>query len=254
MKPLRILIVDDEPPARSRIVQLLRGKAGIKVCGEARNGSEALKQIQRLKPDLVFLDIQMPDLSGFDLLKRLETLPMIIFVTAYDRYALQAFDVHAVDYLLKPFDDDRFEEALQQAIDRINQRQSQQFNERLLNLMHEYQQQAHTGDDVIEISDKGRTVYIKPNEVYYIEAQGNYLELHLHKKKHLYRNTMQGIEARFGSERFLRIHRSYFINTAFIENYRYIGNNEFRFVLANGTELVSGRSYKDAIQQQLAQT
>ncbi len=253
MRTVRILVVDDEPPARSRIRQLLDRRGNTQVVGEARNGAEALKLIQRLKPDLVFLDIQMPDLNGFDLLKQLDCLPMVVFVTAYDQYALKAFDVHAVDYLLKPFDDDRFEEALQLALDRLTQRESQQFNQKLLHLIQEYQHQTSATDEFIEITDKGRTVYIRPDEVYFVEAQGNYLEMHLFQKKYLYRNTMQGLESQFGTASFLRIHRSFFINTTYIQSYRYIGNNEYRFVLTNGTELVSGRSYKEAIQQRLGQ-
>ncbi|HMQ49408.1 MAG TPA: LytTR family DNA-binding domain-containing protein [Saprospiraceae bacterium] len=253
MKKIRTLVVDDEPLARARIVKLLEENEQIWLLGECKNGREALKSITTYKPDLVFLDIQMPDLNGFDVLSQpeIKQLPFIIFVTAYDQYALKAFDVHAVDYLLKPYDDDRFFQALDHACRQINLNKQASLHEKMVQLLDEHQAEEPINLYSLELKEKGRQVRLKIDDVLYFEADGNYLRLHTFEKCHLIRQTMQAIEEQVDPQQFLRIHRSLLVNTHFIENILYEGNNQFLICLKNGIRLSSGRSYREPIQQYL---
>lgn len=253
MKMIRTLIVDDEPLARARLLNLLKKVDYVTVVGECKNGREALQQIENYQPDLVFLDIQMPDLNGFEVLsKSIQPLPFIIFVTAYDQYALKAFDMHAVDYLLKPYDDERFTHALEYARKQINLKEKAFLHQKMMQLLDTYQAKQEDGPlQSIEVKDKGRSIFININDVFFIEAEGNYLQLHLRDRQYLIRQTMQGIEEILPADVFLRIHRSILVNVNYVDRLRYDGNNQYVFTLKNGKRLSTGRSYRETIEQYL---
>jgi len=249
MKKIRTIIVDDEPLARVRIRKLLEQVSYVSIIGEGKNGREAKRLIADYAPDLVFLDIQMPDFNGFEVLHKSETatLPFIIFVTAYDKYALKAFDVHAVDYLLKPFDDERFMQALEQARKQIQLEDNALLHHKLVQLLQTYQHQQSEILTAFEIKEKGKTIWVNIEEVYWLEAEGNYLKIHLAQQAYPIRQTLQQIENQLNTKQFLRIHRSFIINCNYIQKIRYKGNNQYQFVLKNDASLLSSRSYKAAI-------
>ncbi len=251
---IRTLVVDDEPLARQRVVSLLKNHPEVQLIGECRNGEEAVEQINSKKPDLIFLDIEMPGLDGFGVVSNIDLKykPFIIFATAYNQYALKAFNIHAIDYLLKPFDDERFDEALEIAKSQIKLKHTSDFNERLLTLVNEFNSQKDQYIRQFKVKLRGREKYISVEDLLYIEAEGNYLKLHHKEGRDLFRSTMSGIEKELNPNRFLRIHRSYFINTLFVKNIRYISNNEYKVLLKNDIEIISGRSYKEAIKSYLS--
>lgn len=251
MRKIKTLVVDDEPLARARICKLLENYDDISLLGECRNGKEALQQIQDYRPDLVFLDIQMPDFSGFDVLAKMEKdkLPFIIFVTAYDQYALKAFDVHAVDYLLKPYDNERFDRALQHAKEQIFTKDQATLHHRMLNVLQDFEQQHLDERLKLEIKDRGKTQVINLLDIQCVEAQGNYLQLFLADRNCLIRQTLQSFEEEVQGHPFLRIHRSILININYITGKRYDGNGHYHFSLRNGKQLQSSRSYREDIQQ-----
>ncbi|MCB0548943.1 MAG: response regulator transcription factor [Phaeodactylibacter sp.] len=253
MKKIRTLVVDDEPLARARIIKLLEQADYITLIGECKNGREALQQMEEYRPDLVFLDIQMPDLNGFEVLSReeLHPLPFIIFVTAYNQYALKAFDVHAVDYLLKPYDDERFMRALEHARQQINLKQEALLHKKMLRLLDAHQHEQNEELQSLEVKEKGRTILVKAFDIRYIESDGNYLKVHTPEKAHLIRCTLQSIEEQLNNELFLRIHRSLLVNTQFIREIKYEGNNQYAFYMKDGRCLISSRSYREAIHNYL---
>lgn len=250
---IRTIIVDDEPLARSRITNLLQDHDEVQIVGQCRNGREAVDSILKNQPELIFLDIQMPDISGFKVISEmnLNYQPIIIFATAYDKYALKAFDVHAIDYLLKPFDKERFAEAIDRAKRQIKFKKSSEFNERLVNMLNDYN---HTQNKFLSsfcLKEDGRLRNIPVEEVYCIEADGNYITLNLASKNYLYRATMNDIEEQLDPQYFLRIHRSTILNLRYIEKVKYLQNNEYLFILKNDSVLTSGRSFKDKIVEAL---
>ena len=251
MKKIRTLVVDDEPLARRRILRLLEGFDDIQVVGESKNGREALRLLGDYRPDLVFLDIQMPDFNGFDVLAKAEgaPLPFIIFVTAYDQYALQAFDVHAVDYLLKPYDDERFSRALDHARRQIRMKENNFLHQKMLRLLEDYRAQRDEATDFITVSEKCVDRHLKVDDIHYLEAHGNYLKAYLQKRFYLIRQTMQAMADQIDRPYFLRIHRSLLLNTHYIDRIHYTGNNQYRFHLKNGREVHSSRSYKADIER-----
>lgn len=253
MKKIRTLVVDDEPLARARIVKLLENFDYISLIGECKNGSEALKAITNYKPDLIFLDIQMPDLNGFEVLenKDIQPLPFIIFVTAYGQYALKAFDVHAVDYLLKPYDDDRFTRALEHARQQILRQQNALLHQKMVQMIELHRYGKDEALQHFEIKEKGRSQLIRIEDVHFIEAEGNYLKVYTDKKSFLIRQTMQSIEDQLDSRLFLRIHRSLLLNIHFIRDIAYEGNNQYAFLMKGGQRILSSRSYKEAIHEYL---
>lgn len=249
MKRIRTLIVDDEQIARSRIRKLVDTDPDIDLIGECGNGSEAVTIIREKKPDLVFLDIQMPDLDGFGVIDRLDQnkAPFIIFATAYHEYALKAFDVHAIDYLLKPFDDDRFLESLQKAKDQLNMKSTSQLTAKLMRAVRDIQHEHSSYARHIIIRDRGREFEIDLDDVLYAEAEGNYVNFELQNRHYLYRITMNALASDLDPIKFLRVHRSFIVNRDKISSVKYNGNNEFRFMMSNGKEVTSGRSYKESI-------
>src|SRR5262245_36771487 len=213
----RALIVDDEPLARERISDLLQADEELEVVGECGDGQAAVAAIQHLKPDLLFLDVQMPKLDGFDVLEAVgpDAMPVAIFVTAYDRYALRAFEVHALDYLLKPFDRERFQHALQRAKQQLERQKSGELNQRLVALLEDVKQQKPL--DRLVIKSAGKVYFLRVEEIDWIEAAGNYLKLHVGDDTHLLREKMTTLESRLNAEQFLRIHRSTIVNVERIQ-------------------------------------
>ncbi len=257
MKHIRTLIADDEPAARARLARLLAQDPEIEIVGECRNGQEAIEAEVKHRPDLLFLDVQMPQVNGFDVLQQLshgmpnERLPFVVFVTAHDQYALKAFDVNAVDFLLKPYDDDRFQLSLEKARKFMEMRMSSKLTGRLMDLVREHMHASSEYTEVFVIRDKGREYKVPVDEIVFLRAEGNYLHLQLKDKHHLHRMTMNAVETELDPSRFLRIHRSFIVNKAHVRNSRYSGNNEFIFTMANSERIISGRSYKESIARAL---
>ncbi|MBX2876821.1 MAG: LytTR family DNA-binding domain-containing protein [Saprospiraceae bacterium] len=252
---IRAIIVDDEWLARKRLEILLESYQEIRIVGYGRNGKEALELIQLKEPELVFLDIQMPDMDGFGLLQQLavDRMPAIIFTTAFDQYAIKAFEIEAVDYLLKPFDEDRLQAALDRVLKRLEFNKMSQFQTQLLQLVETHQQQLNQEERLyFEIKQSGKIIRVPVEDIYFVKSEGNYVALHTQKKKYLYRLTMNAIAQELNPALFLRIHRSYLINTRYIAKQRYLQNNEFEFQLKNGQQLLSSKSYKEKIQAFLA--
>ncbi len=268
MKPIRTLIVDDEVLARRRIRNLLRGRVEFAVIGECANGHEALNSIRRQAPDLVFLDVQMPDLDGFGVLEELapDRLPVVIFVTAYDQYAVRAFEFHALDYLLKPFDDERFEKTLGWAQMQLEQQQFRQLSERLFALLADHQGRPSSGAVKSSIApaeskpiarlivkSAGRVLFIRTEEIDWIEAEGYYARLHVGGKSHLLRETLTNLESQLDQNRFLRIHRSTIVNLERIRELQTQSHGELTVVLNDGKHLKLSRGYRDRLTTMLGQ-
>ncbi|QQR88269.1 MAG: response regulator transcription factor [Flavobacteriales bacterium] len=255
MKHIRTIIADDEPVARARVARLLQQDPEIELVAECRNGSEAIEAVNKHKPDLMFLDVQMPQVNGFEVVQQLgkERMPFVVFVTAHDQYALKAFDVNAVDFLLKPYDDDRFHASLSKAKKWMDMRFSSKLTGKLMDLMREHMHANSEYTETIVIRERGREWRVGVDDLVFMRAEGNYLHLQLKDKHHLYRMTMNAVETELDPSRFLRIHRSYIINMAHVRSHRYSGNNEFIFSMNNGERIVSGRSYKEHISKALTE-
>jgi len=242
--PINALIVDDEPLARDRIRELLKDHPEVEVIGEARNGREAIDSIAAHKPDLVFLDVQMPDLDGFDVLQNLqvEKMPLIIFVTAYDQHALRAFEVHAVDYLTKPFDRKRFADAVEHA-KVFMKGANEPDTARILSML----QELRTGARYLErfAVKNGETVFfVRAEDVDAIEAQGNYVRLSVAKSSHLLRDTLNNIESQINPRRFVRIHRRTIVNIDRVKEVQTWARGEYRVVLLTGAYYTLSRTYR----------
>ena len=238
------LIVDDEPLARDRIREMLKEHPEIEVIGEARNGREAIDSVERLHPDLVFLDVQMPDLDGFDVLQNLnvEPFPLIIFVTAYDQHAIRAFNVHAVDYLTKPFDRKRFAEAVQQAKVFIKAAKEPD-TARLLSML----QDLKAGTSYRErfaIKNGETVIFVRAEDVDAIEAEGNYVRLKLGNASHLLRDTLNNIESQINPRIFVRIHRRTIVNINRVKELQTWARGEYRVVLFTGVHYTLSRGYR----------
>jgi len=253
MKHIRTIVVDDEPAARARIGRLLNQDPEIDMVGECRNGTEAVDAVQKLRPDLIYLDVEMPQMNGFEVVTRLGKgrIPFVVFVTAHNQYALKAFDVNAVDYLLKPYDDDRFHSSLAKAKRHIDMRMNTALTGKLMGLMRDHLHAKSDHTEVFTIRERGGELKVPVDEVIYLRAEGNYLHLQLQDKYLLYRNTMNAVESVLDPARFLRIHRSYIVQHAHVRATRYTGNNEFIFTMSTDERILSGRSYKESIAKAL---
>jgi two-component system LytT family response regulator len=240
---MRVLIVDDEPLARKRIKRMLAGDVEVEIVGDCASGHEALAMIRDREPDLVFLDIQMPEMDGFSVLKAVapDRMPLIIFVTAYDQYALRAFEFYALDYLLKPFDRRRFEKAMQRARERILKEKGDEMNQRTIALLEEIKARSHHLSRLV-VKAGGRVFFIKTEEIDWIEAEGKYVRLHVGKESHLLREAISSLEAQLDPAKFLRIHRSTIVNIDRIRELQPWFHNEYRVILRDGTELMLSRS------------
>ncbi|MCI0387423.1 MAG: LytTR family DNA-binding domain-containing protein [Acidobacteria bacterium] len=258
MEKIRALIVDDEPLAREGIRMRLDQEPDIEVIGECTNGREAVLVIERDSPDLVFLDVQMPRMDGFGVITALgpRRMPHVIFVTAYDEHALRAFEVHALDYLLKPVDGARFLEALARARSRIRGPELQTIGEQLRALITDLKPAKKY---LARLSIKagkagkadGRILFLSVDDIDWIEAADNYVLVHAGRDSHLLHTTMNSLEDRLDPDAFLRIHRSTIVNLRRIKEMHPMFHGEYRIILKDGAELTSGRSYRDKLQRLL---
>jgi two-component system LytT family response regulator len=253
MANIRTVIVDDEPLARRGIRVLLDEEKDVEIISECRNGREALAVIEEQTPDLVFLDVQMPELNGFDVLQTIgaERMPAVIFVTAYDKYALRAFDVHALDYLLKPLDGERFTKALQRARAQIERKSIHDLSRRLQSLLDDLKPNQKYAERLV-IKSAGRILFLGVAEIDWIEAADNYVRLHAGQDEHLLRETMNSLENRLDPAQFLRIHRSRIINIKRIKELQPLFRGEYDIMLQDGTRLESGRGYREKLQRLFA--
>lgn len=248
MTKIRTLIVDDESLARERIKRYLGAESDIEIVGECANGKEAVESIGSLSPDLLFLDIQMPEMDGFGVLEAigLQKVPAIIFVTAYDKYALKAFEVHALDYLLKPFNRERFRRSLARAREQLDHDRMGQLDQRLLSLLEDLKaEQKHL--DRLVVRSVGRVFFLKTDEIDWIEAAGNYVRLHVGREGHLLRETMNRLEAKLNPDKFLRIHRSTLVNIDRIKELQPLFSGDYTVILRDGRQLTLSRSYRDKL-------
>jgi two-component system LytT family response regulator len=259
------LIVDDEPVARQTIRLLLKSDPDVSVAAECSNGQSALETIKTEAIDLVFLDVQMPGMNGFEMLHALEAerLPAIIFTTAYDQYALKAFEVHAIDYLLKPFDDDRFHEALTRAKGIIVGNKMDEISEQLFDLLERYKlKDRQTARRLAQpslqylarfmIKSTGRVVIVEVDAVEWIEADGNYVNIFAEGKKHLLREKMSTLEEQLDPSRFARIHRSTIVRTDRIKILKPLFNGDYQLTMINGKEFTLSRTYRERVLSALA--
>ena len=252
MNKMRVVVVDDEVPARERLIESLEKQPDIELAGVGRNGEEAVQLISTEAPDLVFLDVQMPGLDGFGVLREIstESAPQIIFVTAYDRYAIQAFEAHALDYLLKPFTDERFEAALQRARDHIRTRTAGELSLRLARLLGDAGGNFDTPGyhDRIAIKSGTRVVFLEVRDIDWIEAAGVYVYLHVGPKAYLYRATVGQLYERLDPKSFLRIHRSTIVNSDRILELKSRSHGEYGIVLKSGIELTLSRGFRPQLE------
>lgn len=251
---IRTLIVDDELLARRRISNLLRAKEEFVVIGECANGKTAVEAIQQQAPEVVFLDVQMPDLDGFGVLQALgkTSLPVIVFVTAFDQYAIKAFEFHALDYLLKPFDDERFEKTLEWVKEQLRQKEFRHLSNRMASLLQDHSPKPDLAAPFktpsrLVIRSAGRVQIIRTCEIEWIEAEGYYARVHVGGKSHLMRETLSHLETQLDSMQFLRIHRSTIINLEQVKELQPISHGEYIVVLQNGTQLRLSRSYREKL-------
>jgi two-component system LytT family response regulator len=261
---INVLIIDDEPLARDGISLRLAEEEDINIIGECANGSDAIRSILSLQPDLVFLDIKMPKVNGFDVVNAvgLEYMPPVIFLTAYDEYAIEAFKTHAVDYLLKPIDNDRFRESLQHARQQILKNTIAQRSEQLTDLLtktkdlgNQSLRKSHTttqfSNERLVIRSNGHVYLLESNDIYWVEAEGDYVSVHTPEKSHLVRETMKNMEARLHEQGFQRVHRSSIVNLAYVRELISLDSGDYKIILRDNTGVKLSRNYRDILYKRL---
>lgn len=248
---IRVLVADDQPTARERLVSLLAAEPGIQVAGEAASGPEAVERIRDSAPDLVFLDLQMPGMDGFEVIELVgpERMPPTVFVTAHDEYAVRAFEVQAIDYLLKPFGRHRFQSALARARRYLERERQGEMAGRLAELLQSNGQRP--GGERLLVKSGGRVQFVEVDSIDWVEAEGNYVRLYAGEQVHLMRETMNGLIDKIGPQKFFRIHRSRIVNVNRVKELRIAGGGDYQVVLLDGTKLGLSRLYRDALQEQL---
>lgn len=252
---IRVCIIDDEPIACRRIQRLLKDDGEIEIIRICNDGEEAVEAIQQFHPDLIFLDVQMPGMDGFEVLTSLnpESMPHVIFVTAFDRYAIKAFEVHALDYLLKPFDRKRFEQAVQRSKGQIYQTQERSNNSELVALLKEMKNQSQHLERLV-VKSQGRVFFLKTDEIDWIEAQGKHVSIHVGKETHLVREAMNSLETELDPKKFARIHKSTIVNIDRIKQLQPLVHGDFRVILRDSTVLTISRRYRQKIDELLGKT
>ena len=252
---IRIVIADDEPLARERLRTLLATEDWAEVVAECQNAAEAIEAISRVKPDLVFLDVQMPGGTGFDVIEAVGAarMPLVIFVTAFDRYALRAFDVHALDYLLKPFDRERFQQSLLRARQQLERKSTGDLERRLLELVQDLRPTSPKLERFV-VKSGGRVFFVRADEIDWIEAAGNYVKLHVGNDAHLFRETMNALESRLDPDLFYRIHRSHIVNIERVKELQPWFNGEYVVFLKSGTRLTLSRGYREKLQERIGRS
>jgi two-component system LytT family response regulator len=249
--PIRVLLSDDESLARERLRSLLEEESDLEIVAECGDGKSAISTIKREKPDLVFLDIQMPETDGFGVVSTLrDEMPLTIFVTAYDRYAMKAFEVHALDYLLKPVVKERLSEALEHARKQLQHPSEAMFQRRVLNLLGELDSRQNTPQRIVIKAD-GEIVCLRPNEIDWAESAGNYVCLHVGANTHILRETITSLESRLGERQFLRVHRSTLVNVDRIKTLRPSLYGDYAILLRDGTKLTLSRGFRETVLKRL---
>src|SRR5271157_3336964 len=251
--PIRVLLSDDESLARERLRRLLEEEPDVDIVAECGDGKSAIALIKREKPDLVFLDIQMPEVDGFGVIAALQPehhLPLTIFVTAYDRYAMKAFEVHALDYLLKPVAKDRLSEALGHARKQLQHPSEAMFQRRVLNLLSDLDSRQNPPQRIVIKAD-GEIVCLKPGEIDWAESAGNYVCLHVGAATHILRETITSLETRLGHRQFLRVHRSTLVNVDRIKTLRPSLYGDYAILLRDGTKLTLSRGFRENVLRRL---
>jgi two-component system LytT family response regulator len=247
---LRVLVVDDEALARQRLLSLLARIPDVEVVGECQNGLEAVASIRETRPDLVFLDVQMPELDGFDVITEVGTdkMPPVIFVTAFDDYAVSAFEFGAFDYLLKPVDHVRFHQTLDRARKRLRESPATGVASQLSALIRKLNER-DASSNRIGVKVNGRILFLDPNEIYWIQARDDLARIHLAEVAYDVREPLSHLEARLPADRFLRVHRSTIVNTTQVREAQPFDQGDQLLVLRNGKRITTGRSYRKAVQE-----
>ena len=242
---MRILIVDDEPLACERIRTLLADEANVEIVGECHDGRSAVSALRGLAPDLVFLDVQMPEMDGFKVLEQFEpaALPVLVFVTAFDRYAIRAFEVCALDYLLKPFDRDRFRKALARGRTEFERRSEGDLSERLRKVLDDWKGRKPYLERLV-IRTGGRVFFLRVEELDWVEAAGNYIRLHAGAEEYLYRETISRLEAGLDPDKFARIHRSAIANVERVKELHPLFRGDYTVILRDGRRLTLSKAYR----------
>ena len=270
--PIRVLVVDDEPLARQRLEDLLGAEQGVEIIASLDNGTAAVEAIRTLHPDIVFLDVQMPGKTGIDVVRDIgpDAMPLTIFVTAYDRYALQAFDLAAVDYLVKPFDDERFEQAFHRARRFVELQEMGELRERLLAVLDggprrpgaspaaaEPSAESRGGAPYLEriaVEMRGKVRVVPVSQIEYITASGPYVELHTSERAYLIREAIHTLEGRLDPKRFLRIHRSIIVRVDLIDTFHRGAGGDYEVQLKSGVRLRVSRSRREELERRLGVT
>jgi two-component system, LytTR family, response regulator len=249
---IRTLIVDDEPYAIRKVRRLLRDDPELMLF-EAHNGREALDSIEKLSPDLLLLDVQMPEMNGFEVLKsvKAEKIPKVIFVTAFDQYAIQAFEIHALDYLMKPFEPDRFVDAIRYAKEQIREDRNKSYQLPVLDLLQELKSVRKDYLERLPVKRNERILFIKTDEIDWIEASGRYVFLHVGKESYLFKEALKTLESDLDPKTFVRIHRSNIVNLNRIKQMQQWFHGDFLVVLQDGTQLMLSRRYRDKLHSAL---
>lgn len=264
MAKIRTIIVDDESLARRGLSIRLEKFDDIEVITECKNGREALSAIEEYSPDLVFLDIQMPGIDGFEVVHKMQgdAMPLVVFVTAFDQYAVDAFEIHAVDYVLKPVEDERLSIAIERVRHHLSQQDTQDHKKRLMDLItnitgqspSQIDEMLASGElpgekypDKIAVKDRGETTLVPSKDIAWVEAAGDYMCIHANDQVHVLRSTMKNLESKLNPNNFQRIHRSTIVNLEKIEKVCSHINGEYYLVLKGGSRLKMSRSYRDKI-------
>jgi two-component system LytT family response regulator len=251
---MRVLIVDDEPLAREGLRLLLAAEPDLSLCGECGNGLEAVQAIGNVQPDLVFLDINMPGLTGLEVVAEvgINNMPLVIFLTAYDQHAVEAFTLNALDYLLKPVAELRLRESLQRARSKLQQRQLQSHQQQLGKMLAQLTQQTTPAKaERLMIRSASHVYFVKPADITWVEADGDYVSIHTNGKKHLVRETMKQMEERLAAQGFQRIHRSSLVNLEAIRELVADHNGDYQVILHDSTALKLSRTYRDELCEKL---
>jgi two-component system, LytTR family, response regulator len=253
---VRTVIADDEHLARQKLIILLDAEPQVQIVAECRNGRETIAAIRALRPDLLVLDIQMPDLDGFQVLSEIssEQMPVVVFTSAYDEYAIRAFEAHALDYLLKPFDQRRLHDALERVRAEFWKARERKITQRILGLLAQVRsgtetQPAATYDDRIVIKVNGRVVFLDLDDIDWVEAAANYVRFNVGKESYLFRETISRVAERLDPKHFVRIHRSTIVNIRKIKELIPVNSGEYVVVLKSGKELSCSRGYRPALHE-----
>lgn len=248
-KPVRALIVDDEPLARRRLRALLAEEDAVEIIGEAGSGNAAVEAIGELRPDLVFLDVQMPELNGFEVLRATADRhqPLVVFVTAYDEHAIKAFEVQAADYLLKPVVESRFREAVRRAVKRLREQPQAEIARELARLLEAVKPPDQSTR--IPIRRDGRVFFVKTADITRVEADGDFVRVHAGTESHMVRETMAEMEAKLPSPPFVRVHRSMIVNSERIREIQPWFKGDYVVILTDGSKIRTGRTYREAVQR-----